>query len=194
MLFEAILMTLSEDSRHFAANLYEKHKKKIYAIAYSILTNRQDAEDVVNEVMIRVIQSIEKFIHADENEILAQLIIYSRNAAINLYRAKCRRALHETSYTYINEADEYEDVESTDESCRLEDIVLSQANAEIIAKYLKRLTQEQQDVIVLLYALGYSNTEVAVVLGITPNAVGMRLYKAKKKLLELGGDELRACL
>jgi len=56
---------------------------------------------------------------------------------------------------------------------------------------VEQLTLEQQDAIMLVYTLGYSNVEAANVLGISPNAVGMRLFKAKKKLLEIGGDGLR---
>ena len=72
----------------------------------------------------------------------------------------------------------------------MDEVLLSKENSEIVAKYVKQLTFEQQDVIMLVYTLGYSNVEAANVLGISSNAVGMRLFKAKKKLLELGGDEL----
>lgn len=191
MLFNLVLMTLDEGDRSFVEQLYEKHKKKIYEIAYSILRNSHDAEDIVNEVMINVIKNLDKFVQCDGNEILAQLVIYSRNAAINLYKSKKRRDANEMSYTYVNEEGEYEDIEVADEIPGLDDVLLSRENSEIVLKYLRQLTQEQQDVIMLVYGLGYSNVEAAKVLGITPNAVGMRLYKAKKKLLALGGDELR---
>lgn len=193
LLFYIALMTLDEDDRDFVGELYEEHKKKIYEIAYAILKNRHDADEIVDEVMINVIKNVEKFVQSDGNGILAQLVIYTRNAAINLYNAKKRRAAHEVSYTYINEDEEgeYEDIEIEDVSSGIDDVLLSKENSEIVAKYLKELTQEQQDVIMLVFVLGYSNVEAAKVLGISPNAVGMRLYKAKKRLLEIGGDELR---
>lgn len=75
MLFYAALMTLDETHRDFVGQLYETHKKKIYEIAYSILKNRHDAEETVDEVMIRVINNVEKFMQSDGNEILAQLVI-----------------------------------------------------------------------------------------------------------------------
>lgn len=191
LLFYIALMTLDEDDRDFVGELYEEHKKKIYEIAYAILKNRHDADEIVDEVMINVIKNVEKFVQSDGNGILAQLVIYTRNAAINLYNAKKRRAAHEVSYTYINEEGEYEDIEIEDVSSGIDDVLLSKENSEIVAKYLKELTKEQQDVIMLVFVLGYSNVEAAKVLGISPNAVGMRLYKAKKRLLEIGGDELR---
>lgn len=190
LLFYLALLTLDEDKQDFVGQLYEKHKKKIYEIAYKILKNRHDAEEIVDEVMINVISNVEKFVQSDGNETLAQLVIYSRNAAINLYKVKKRRSEHEIPFTYLNEDGDNEDIEIQDDAPGMDEVLLSKENSEIVAKYVKQLTLEQQDVIMLVYTLGYSNVEAANVLGISSNAVGMRLFKAKKKLLELGGDEL----
>ena len=190
LLFYVALMTLDEENREFVGQLYEKHKKKIYEIAYAILKNRHDAEEIVDEVMINVIDNVEKFVQSDGNETLAQLVIYSRNAAINLYKVKKRRSANEIPFTYLNEEGDNEDIEIEDDAPGMDDVLLSKENSEIVARYVKQLTLEQQDAIMLVYTLGYSNVEAANVLGISSNAVGMRLFKAKKKLIEIGGDEL----
>lgn len=190
LLFYLALLTLDEDKQDFVGQLYEKHKKKIYEIAYKILKNGHDAEEIVNEVMLNVISNVEKFVQSDGNETLAQLVIYSRNAAINLYKVKKRRSAHEIPLTYLNEDGENEDIEIEDDAAGMDEVLLSKENSEIVARYVKQLTLEQQDAIMLVYTLGYSNVEAANVLGISSNAVGMRLFKAKIKLLELGGDEL----
>ena len=183
-------MTLDEENQEFVGQLYEKYKKKIYEIAYAILKNRHDAEEIVDEVMINVIDNVEKFVQSDGNETLAQLVIYSRNAAINLYKVKKRRSANEIPFTYLNEEGDNEDIEIEDDAPGMDDVLLSKENSEIVARYVKQLTLEQQDAIMLVYTLGYSNVEAANVLGISSNAVGMRLFKAKKKLIEIGGDEL----
>ena len=190
MLFYVALMTLDEENQEFVGQLYEKYKKKIYEIAYAILKNRHDAEEIVDEVMINVIDNVEKFVQSDGNETLAQLVIYNRNAAINLYKVKKRRSANEIPFTYLNEEGDNEDIEIEDDAPGMDDVLLSKENSEIVARYVKQLTLEQQDAIMLVYTLGYSNVEAANVLGISSNAVGMRLFKAKKKLIEIGGDEL----
>lgn len=190
MLFYIVLQTLDEKNQDFVEGIFEENKKRIFEIANAILKNRHDADEIVDEVMINVIKNVEKFVQSDGNEILAQLVIYTRNAAINCYNAKKRRSAHEVSLIYINEDGEYEDIEIPDDTSDIDDVLLSKENAEKIKKYLKQLTQEQQDAIALVFELGYSNVEAATVLGISPNAVGMRLFKAKKKLLEIGGDDL----
>ena len=74
----------------------------------------------------------------------------------------------------------------------MEEITLSSETVDLVRKHLKRLSLEQQDTIKLVYGLGYSNAEAAQVLHISSNAAGLRLYKAKKKLLEWIGGELNA--
>ena len=190
MLFYSALMALDDADRDFVSRIYEQYNKKIYSLAYSILKNSHDAEEIVDEVMIKVINNVEKFMQSDGNELPAQLVVYSRNAAINLYRSKKRRAARESSYTYMDEDGEFKDIEYGDDSFDIDEVLLREENAKIVAKCLKQLKPEYQDTIMLIYALGYSYEEAAGVLGISSNAVGMRLYNAKKKLLALGGDEL----
>ena len=42
--------------------------------------------DIINEVMINVIKNIDRFTDVDQNDIKAQIVAYSRNASINLYK------------------------------------------------------------------------------------------------------------
>lgn len=190
MLFYINPITLDENNTEFVSELYENNKKVIYDVAYSILKNSHDSEEIVSEVMINVIRNIEKFAALNTNERLAMLITYSKNAAINLYKVKKRRATYEMPFTYINENGESEGIDIKDDTANIDDVISNKENASIIIKCIKQLTIEQQEVIELVYTLGYSNVETAKILGISSNAVGMRLYKAKKKLFTLIKDVL----
>lgn len=181
---------MTEDDRCLAERIYEEYKKYIYVQAYKILNNEQDAEDVVDRVMIDVIQNINKFTNKDRNEIAAQIVIYTRNSAINIYRKNKRRYEVEICSTNGG-ADDNRETDFADESADIDSIVLNRETAEIIRKYILLLPQEYQDVISLVYGMGYSNVEAARILNITSNAVGLRIYKAKKKLLQMAGGELR---
>jgi RNA polymerase sigma-70 factor, ECF subfamily len=54
---------------------------------------------------------------------------------------------------------------------------------------LPRLTPKQRVAIVLHYYCDYSLQEVAKVMGSTPSAVGVHLYRGRKRLRELLGDD-----
>lgn len=184
------LAILGNTERNCVEEIFEKYHKLIYEIAYRILKRKSDAEDVLDEVMINVIKNIEKFICKGKNEIEAQLVIYTRNCAINLYNKNRRKSRVEVPFTYINKDEEFEDIEIEDVRQRVDEIVLTRETKEIIKKHLMKLSLEYRDVIKLVYALGYSNVEAAAVLQISPNAVGLRLFRAKKKLIQSMGEEL----
>ena len=124
------------------------------------------------------------------NAVAAQIVIYTRNSAINIYRKNKRRFEVEIS-SANGGADDNRETDFADESADIDSIVLNRETAEIIRKYILLLPQEYQDVISLVYGMGYSNVEAARILNITSNAVGLRIYKAKKKLLQMAGGELR---
>ena len=190
MFFCAYMMSLEVEGRNCVEAIFEQYRNLIYTIAFDILNNHHDAEDIVNDVMLSVAKNVEKFIDASGNEITAQIVIYSRNASINLYKKNNRRYKVEMPFTYMNDDEEFEEIEMEDQSENLDELILTKERVEIVKKYLKLLPVELQDTIKLVYSLGYSNVEAARILHITPNAVGLRLFKAKKKLLKLSGGEL----
>ena len=190
MLFTVMLAALEEDDRSLAELIYIKYKRQIYKIAYSILNNHHDAEDVLNDVMLNVINNIVKFVDSDGNKTVAQIVIYSRNAAINRYNKNKRKAETESSATYMDEDGTLNNVDIPDSDANLEEIILREETSGIVRRYQLQLPQEYQDAITLVYGYDYSNKDAAAILKITPNALTLRLFKAKKKLLELAGGEL----
>lgn len=190
MLFFSMLAAMDAEERRCAEEIFEQYHTLIYGMAYGILRRHLDAEDALNEVMINVMKNMERFIHASRNDIEAQIVIYTRNTAINLYNKNKRRNKVEVPITYVNDEENLEDIEMEDMEQRVEEIVLNQETKDIVKAHLKNLPMEYRDAIKLVYALGYSNVEAAKVLQISPNAVGLRLYRAKKKLIEVAGGEL----
>lgn len=189
-MFYSFMAVMDAEDRSLTEQLYETYKKQIYAIAYSILRNPPDAEDTLNEVMIHIMKNMDHFRYASGNDITAQIVIYSRNAAINLYNKNKRKNKVSGSYTYVNDENEWEEIELADTNSTVEEQIITQETVEIVRRSIRQLTEEQRDVIKLVYVFGYTNVQAAEVLHITPNAVGMRLFKAKRRLLALAGGEL----
>lgn len=190
MLFTMMLAVMEDDERSCAEEIYTRYQKYIYQIAVSILRNHHDAEDAVDTVMLNVINNIDKFVHSDRNKIDSQIVIYSRNAAINIYNKNKRKAETETPSAYQDSDGEWNDIEIHDEAADTDELILSRETVELVRKYLRMLPVEYRDPITLIYNMGYSYKETAAILGITVNAVGLRLRKAKQKLKEMAGGEL----
>ncbi|MBE6617539.1 MAG: sigma-70 family RNA polymerase sigma factor [Ruminococcaceae bacterium] len=187
MLFYLTLSTLAEDERSCAEEIFITYGKKIYSIAYKILKNHQDAEDTLDRVMINVMENIEKFSNQSRNIVEAQIVIYTRNAAITLYRKNMHKSKYETPFTYVNDDGEQIEVDLPDERADVEKITISKENAAILEKYLLQLSEDHRDIIKLIYLYGYSYKEAGKILHITPNAVASRLFRAKTKLINMVG-------
>ena len=70
----------------------EYYCEKMYMIALEILNNHHDAEDCVQETVLKIIDKIDRFKEADKNNYLIKLIVITcRNTAINKYKEKQKR-------------------------------------------------------------------------------------------------------
>ena len=189
MFFIPLLLTLESDTKSDIEKIFDSYGKYIYQTALSILHDHHDAEEVLGEVLVNVIENSEKFVENDGNKIAPQIVIYTRNAAINRYRKNKRKAGAEFHYTYVDENGDEAQIEMPDAAADVEEIVAGRERAELIRRYLMQLPAECRDAITLVYSMGYSNKEAAKILHITPNAVALRLRRAKNKLKEMmGGD------
>ncbi len=149
MLFTVMLAALEEDERSLAELIYIKYKRQIYKIAYSILNNHHDAEDVLNDVVLNVINNIEKFVDSDGNKTAAQIVIYSRNAAINRYNKNKRKSEAESSVSYMDEDGTLNNVDIPDSDANLEEITIEPEQEVSIAQL--RFTSAQKTTVKLLH-------------------------------------------
>lgn len=180
------LESLSKEERSFVEDLYREYGRKIYDMSFDVLKNQEDAKDAVSTVMMNIMLNIGKFMGKSRKEITSQIVIYSRNAAINIYRGNIRRMKKETVPVYSDEdGEENETGEIKDGGAGVEDVVFTRETARDVRYALKLLPCDCRDVLELRYIHGYSTDETAKLLGITPGAVCSRLYRAKKKLTEL---------
>lgn len=163
----------NENDRLLAEMLYRKYKHQMYGIAYSILHNRADAEDVVMDSVYKIVKNIDKFSmeNGDRNESL--IIIITRNTAINRYRANKRRSHISLDDLYETQHDISEDPQ---------EIFLTAQSAEELIQKIRVLEPIYRDVLLMKYLYDYNDHEIADMVGISQTTVRVRLMRAKKKL------------
>ena len=84
-----IVMTIGdEDDKAFVDKIYRLYGKKIYLSALKILSSPEDAEDCLQDVIKTVIDRLELFQGAGEEQLIKLLVVCTRNTAIDLYRKK----------------------------------------------------------------------------------------------------------
>ena len=99
----AIFMTIENDGeRRLAEELYLSYRGRMYGIAYSVLHNREDAEDAVMDAVYNIVNNISRFASLPRNKTESLIVIIVRNAAINRYNRNRRRGVLPLDEEYEN--------------------------------------------------------------------------------------------
>ncbi len=175
----AVFLTIeNEDERLLAEELYLTYRQQMYGIAYSILHNKEDAEDAVMDSVYKIVSNINKFTDADGNKTKSLIVIITRNTAINRYHSNRIRA-------YIP-IDESADLLADDEPSAIEQMIEQEAYDALLAD-IRSLDAIYRDVILLKYLYEYENDAIAELTGVAEATVRVRLMRAKKLLMEKRG-------
>ena len=151
-----------------------------------MIHHRQDSEDCVHEAVVNVIECLDSFRHIDEERKLKHLaLIAVKNKAIDLYRRK-KRQLEVEAYM----AKELEEglIADTDED--MVRIVINEENQRLVATLVRKLDDIYRDVILLKFEQEMTTKEIAKFLNITDDLVRMRYMRARRLLIEMGGEAL----
>ena len=170
MIYAATLIT-DESERDFFLEIYEEYKNLMFHIAYKVLKDIGLSEDCVQEASITIAKNISKLDSVHSVRTRRYIITIVKNKAIDLYRAHHKIVLNEV---YLDELTLCDNSVQEFEITNNGDLYIS----------ILRLSLIYRDVILLKYAAGYSNKEIASILSISTDVVRQRLARAKKKLSE----------
>lgn len=147
--------------------LVQKYSSMVLQIAYQYSFNKSEAEDITQEVFIKLYNNIKKI--KNEEHIKAWLIRVTINLSIDYNRNYWNK-----NTTSLDENYKYFDEETKD-----------------VFNELKKLTPEFRNIIYLYYYQGYKISEISEILSMNQNTVSSYLTRARKELkhiLEQGGE------
>lgn len=187
----AIIMAIEDDNdRQFVEMIFNKYAQKMYLVAMGVLHDHDDAEDCVQDTIVKIIDKLDRFKQAHQEEYLVKLIVITcRNTAINKYNKKQRSAEMQFSTTEYDEDDEATIMDIPDYSSNVEQIVLNNFVCRYVTELIDKLDHKYRDVLVLK-SMGYDYEEMAYFMNISNVLVRKRYSRAKALLLEMGGDTL----
>ena len=143
------------------------HKNKLYRFAMSIVGNAVEAEDVVQEVFIKIWQNREKLNSLKSVEAWSMKL--TKNLSIDKLRSKHRRTDGLESTLSISSSDQTPDkaAEMNDTMSRIKNLMLS-------------LPDKQRQVLQLRDIEGMSYDEISKILDLPLNQVKVNLFRARK--------------
>lgn len=172
MISAALAVLRTDDERLELDRFYSMYSKRFYFIAYSKLHNKQDAEDAVQELFLRIANKPEKFFLLEDNKRVAYADVIIRNISIDAFNARNKVTITELP----------EEITADEFGISLEDDVLGRISKSELLTFIETLPQLQQDVLTLHSMLDLSNTEIANSLHISETAVRQRLFLARKAI------------
>ena len=182
----AFLTALDSAGENLLAEMIDRYKPRLTAIAYSLLGNREDAEEAVSDTYMEAYRHFGDFRDLAEGDRIRLLVIYTKNNAKDRLRKRRRkRTLSTEALTTGGEDENAPEWEIPDDSAIPENVVLNEERSRRIASYIDRLSDEQHDVILLRYYHNMSIRTIAQRLKISETAVNARLMRAKAALKKM---------
>ncbi len=157
------------DGRAFAC-LLERHYAMIYRVAYRWCGDRADAEDVAQDVCVKLGQAIRGF--KGNASFATWLYRLTLNAARDLGRARARRERHVAAMALVAEPHHRPDPER--------DLTGDQLWAAV-----QDLPAKQRDAVLLVFGEDLSHGQAAAVMGCRESTVSWHIHTAKKTLQRL---------
>jgi RNA polymerase sigma-70 factor (ECF subfamily) len=178
---ELIASAQHGDTRAFE-QLVRIHQEIALRVAYLVVRNRAESEDVTQEAFVKAYRSLDGF-HV-ESPFRPWLLRIVRNEALNRVRSNKRRdrlAIHAGPNPV-----------SGDAALSPEAVVLTEEQSRRLLALIDELPERQRSVLVHRYLLEMSERETSEILGISPGTVKSRSSRALERLRKLVGDEFEA--
>lgn len=156
-----------EDKSKFE-KIYGKYKDVMYYAAYGILGGQYEAEDAVSQTLFKLISHLEKIEDVDSKKTEAFIVTITEHTAIDCYRKRKRERLTEMH---------------DEEACSQYTEDFSEGNE--VEDCINSLPVNYAVVLRMRYSQGFSDEEIAKILGITKENVRSRIMRGKRKLQKL---------
>lgn len=160
--------------------LVQRHSKAIFRVAYRMTGNEHDADDVVQETLLRAWRQVGGFQErANFSTWLHRIAI---NCSLDLLRARGRQDKNEMSRNTRDDDERPFEIASPDP--QPDRLLLSRELQERVAHAMQRLTGNERTAFVLRHFEGMPVDEIGKTLGIQGNAAKHTIFRAVRKLRE----------
>jgi RNA polymerase sigma-70 factor, ECF subfamily len=164
-------------------DLYRAHLRDVYSYSYYRVGNHHDAEDLTEQTFLQAYRHFERAQRESAGRPLRPwLIRIAHNLAANYYRDRSRKP-----------QTQLEDAAVVSAPHDTEDLVEGRQELQAVLEGVARLPDDRREALIMRFALGMDNKEVARALDRTEGATKVLIHRAIKQLeqglkAEAGGD------
>ncbi|MHC4453783.1 MAG: RNA polymerase sigma factor [Planctomycetota bacterium] len=174
-LSENTIIEASKGNVESFEDIYKAYSDFVYNVAFRVVNNMDEAQEVTQEVFITVYRKLESFKFKSSFKTWVYRITI--NTAINFAK---KRTKDRSRIVEFNDKNEFKTtVDSVSEK------IEEEQHEKMLSTLLKALNPDQRTCIVLRNIEGLSYQEIAESLNININTVRTRLKRAREKLISL---------
>ena len=167
---KSIFLKIKKDDKKGMEELYSKYHKMVYGIAFSILKNKEDAEDIM-QIVFAKIQELDKTKLPSDKEI-TWLYTLTKNETLNYLKKKKGEISLDTLYEIENKNNEIDETIDYIEFNRL----------------ISKLNKKEQEIISLKVVSDFSFQEISELLNEPVGTVKWRYYKSLRSIKQMLGS------
>jgi RNA polymerase sigma-70 factor (ECF subfamily) len=163
------------------AELYRAHLRDVYSYSYYRVGDHHDAEDLTEQTFLQAYRHFERAQRESNGRPLRPwLIRIAHNLAANLYRDRSRKP-----------ASSIEETETLTALHTTEQLVEGRDQLSRVLAGVRQLPDDRREALIMRFALGMDNREIARALGRSDGATKVLIHRAIKQLEEIIGDPRR---
>ena len=161
------------------SELYRAHLRDVYSYAYYRVGDHHDAEDLTEQTFLQAYRHFERAQRESRGRPLRPwLIRIAHNLAANLYRDRSRRP-----------ASSIDDTQPLSAPHTTEQLVEGRDELSRILDGVRRLPDDRREALIMRFALGMDNREIARALDRSDGAAKVLIHRAIKQLQEMLDEE-----
>jgi len=177
---QSLLREAASGDREAFKSIVLHYQQQVFLLAYSILRNKEDAMDIVQETFMRLYQKLD--VYEQEGNFRGWLLQIAKNLCIDYYRKHYARRREMESEKPLDELV----LVSSDRSSN----PLSSDLRRTVSRGLEQLADRQRLVFVMKHYNGLDYREIAEILNIRLGTVKSLHFKAVRNLRRLLGPQL----
>jgi RNA polymerase sigma-70 factor (ECF subfamily) len=162
-------------------DLVRRHTRRVFNLSYRFTSNRQEAEDLSQEVFLRVYRTLASY-RATSGQFTTWLTSVTRNLLIDHYRRR-RKDRMTSSLDDENTNLQVEQKESN--ARRPDDLAMAGQLGAQVQRALEKLSPELREAVILRDLQGLEYNEIRVVLAVPEGTVKSRINRGRIELARL---------
>ena len=169
----------SRDQQVALERLLRPHLDRLYRLAFRLCGNRPDAEDLLQEVLVKAFDKADTVASLDNAGTWLGRVMYNR--FVDTARQRARRRLSTVAEGQLAGGD----IENLGDATSAEDDAARLERVDALDRALQALSEEHRVVLLLNEAEGYKIKEIEELTGIPAGTVKSRLHRARARMREL---------